>query len=148
MSEELKSSENSLAEHLSAEITAYTEYLATFRSRIAFAVLIGPFALLGSYIVSKGSGTVNLSQLPISSVVFAILAVICYLGLGYYGAELDSHVTNQCNKWRRQIIKCSKGQPVDESEVLFEHRSKASYLVGIVLFLGGFLFLCCALFVR
>ena len=45
--------------HLSSEIQNQSQYLMTFRSRIAFTVLVGPFIVLGSVLVAAKTTAAN-----------------------------------------------------------------------------------------
>lgn len=146
MEQHSKITADKLAEHLSAEITSYTAYLATFRSRMAFAVLVGPFLLLGSFVVAtKGVGVISVTK-PV--IVATSIACLCYVGLGIYGGMLDSYITGQCDLWRQQIVRLSRGEEIQEREVMFKHRSVPAYVLLIMLFLGAFLSIAYAIFVR
>jgi hypothetical protein len=114
--------EDKLIEHLSSEITTQATYLATFRSRIAFTVLIGPFVLLGSFIVAN-HGSSTKSDFNNHTVVALIVAFSCYVGLGIYGGCLDKHANEQCDKWRRLIIRISQGETIQDSDFAFQHQS-------------------------
>lgn len=132
--------EEKLLEHLGNEITNHTAYLLMFRSRIAFTILIGPFLVMGSFLIAT-KGVIEVNELNrISIVVAGAIACLCYLGLGWYGSLLDKHVTTKCNDWRRLIYKLQKGSPIEEKDLVFEHKKQTlAYLTGLVLVLGAFI---------
>lgn len=146
MTEHSKFAAEKLIQHLSAEITSYTAYLAVFRSRIAFAVLVGPFVLLGSFVVAtRGAGVITLTR-PV--IIATGIGSLCYVALGVYGGLLDSHITRQCDLWRQQIVKISRGEEIHEAAVAFAHRGTRACVLGITLFLAAFLSIAYAIFVR
>lgn len=114
--EDVASLRNEIIKYLSGEIESHSEYLMTFRSRIAFTVLIGPFVILGYVlVVSKPTATNYVGQ----EVALAFGAVaVSYLILGFCTSRLDQHCTDQCNKLRRAIIKVSAGKNLDETDLL------------------------------
>jgi hypothetical protein len=126
-----------IIEYLSSEITNHTEYLSTFRSRIAFSVLVGPFLILGSFAVANHERTFEIN-FDWKCAVAALIACACYIGLGFYGAELDGHVTEQCDKWRKAIAKAAGGSQITECDLIFEHCPRSAYIYGIFLTLIAF----------
>ena len=130
--------EDKFIEHLSRDIATHASYLMTFRSRVAFTILIGPFVLLGSFLIAT-KGTVPASRLGVDAIVAIVIACLCYLALGVYGAMLDKHVTGQCNIWRRQIDSLRKDSPEEIDEIGFEHKQFRAYLTGLGLVLLAFL---------
>lgn len=130
--------EDKFIEHLSRDIATQTSYLVTFRSRLAFTILIGPFVLLGSFLIAA-NGIVPASRLGVDAIVAIVIACVCYLVLGVYGAMLDNHVTRQCNTWRRQIDSLRKDSPEEIGDIGFEHKPFRAYLAGLGLVLLAFL---------
>jgi hypothetical protein len=120
-----------IIEYLSSEISNHTEYLSTFRSRIAFSVLIGPFLILGSFAVANHERTFEIVS-DWKCATAALIACACYVALGFWGAKLDGHVTKQCDKWRKAIAKVAGGSQISESDLIFEHWPRTAY-VGVVL---------------
>jgi len=43
---------------------------------------------------------------------------------------LDKQVTDQCDRWRRTILKLSSDRDVGEAEVLFRNRTFFAYMIG------------------
>jgi hypothetical protein len=102
---------------------------------MAFGVLIGPFALFGSALVAtKGKFITPSGCLPWSALAVAVLS---YLGLGYYGATLDEHATLQCDVWRRALLSVATGEPIANIHLEFHHAQRHAYLVGFSLLLGA-----------
>ncbi len=131
--------EEKFIEHLSRDIATHTSYLVTFRSRVAFNMLIGPFVLLGTFLIAT-KGIVPASRLDVDAIVAIVIACLCYLALGVYGAMLDRHVTGQCNIWRRQIDSLRKDSPEEIDDIGFEHQKPIrAYLTGLGLVLLAFL---------
>ena len=116
-----------LISHLSKEIEVHSQYLMTFRSRIAFTVLIGPFVIFGFLVTSKPTATNYWGQEQMS--LSAWIAFL-YLMLGFYGSRLDQHGTDQCNKWRRAMLKISAGKDIDEKDLLIPDPLLWPYVAG------------------
>lgn len=134
------SHEEKLIEHLSSEITTHSTNIMTFRARLAFSILIGPFVLLGSFLLATKGSIPNVKMSP-SGFIAMIVGALAYLGLGYCGARLDHHVTEQCNKWRQEIDRVIRGEPADMhiENMLFRHRSVVSYFAFFSLTLVAFI---------
>ncbi len=125
-----------LIRHLSAEITTQEQYLSTFRSRISFSVLIGPFAVLGSLLFSaKGK---LMWPHEVKPWIALTCAMLCYLGLGVYGAILDKQVTNQCNAWRKIVASLVTDDAVGTITLEFQgYHHILAYVTGLALSLGA-----------
>lgn len=131
--------EDKLIEHLSQDITTHTSYLASFRSRVAFTVLIGPLVLLGSFLIAT-KGEIPAVSLGLYDYGAIVVACLCYLILGVYGATLDKHVIQQCNTWRTQIESLRQDSSSKIGDISFEHKNQVTaYLTGLVLVLVAFL---------
>jgi lipopolysaccharide export LptBFGC system permease protein LptF len=130
--------EQQLIEHLSSEIEAHSNFLTTFRSRIAFAVLVGPFVLLGSFLIGT-KGAVSTKPISSSTVLSIVVACVAYLALGVYGGYIDARTTNQCNIWRRQIIRLTSGSTVEPEGLVIQYRFYATYVFGMSVMLVAFL---------
>lgn len=129
-----------LIEHLSCEITTHATNSMTFRSRLAFTVLIGPFVVMGSFLVAT-DGRVNsdaIEAIDARAVLAALGACVTYFGLGYYGARIDIHIMDQCNKWRRSLVDLANGAPITEVKIEFPHRGVRGYLLVFLLVLVAF----------
>lgn len=129
-----------LIKHISAEIVTHQEWLATLRSRMGFTVLIGPFFVLGSVLIATKS-TPTTMHWPTECSAWApfIGAILCFLGLGVYGAYLDKHGTEQCDVWRAKLVSVAKGESIGELRLDFNHHHLWAYVPGFALSLGTFL---------
>ena len=126
-----------IIEHLSSEITTQSGYLMTFRSRIAFTILIGPFVLLGSFMIAVEDGF-KPQELKLGSIIAIAIACVCYVGIGGVGGFVDWQVTHQCNEWRRQISSIRRGT-ADTLDMTFEHTLIWVYIGSAVIVLFAFL---------
>lgn len=142
--EDAASLRSEVVKHLSREIETHSQYLTVFRSRIAFTVLVGPFVILGYLLVtSKPTGASHWDHLQ----TWLCVAVgVLYLALGFCGSRLDQHGTDQCNKWRRAILKISEGNDVDEKDILISDPLLWPYMatfsvILLVAFFAGWLLL-------
>jgi hypothetical protein len=134
------STRNEIIKHLPNEISKHTEYLATLRSKLAFTVLAGPFVILGYVLVTiKPTPTTNYWRWHWQQTLACTFVGVLYLLLGYYGSKIDQHGTDQCNKWRRAILKASDGKALNESDLLIADPLFAPYMVGFVTVLLVFL---------
>ena len=130
--------EEKFIEHLSSEIAEHTRFLSTFRSRMAFTILIGPFVFLGSVLFAT-RGTFAIGSIGAGPIAAIVIACLCYVSLAAYGAMLDNQVTRQCNIWRRQIDLVRKGNQEKIADIGFEYKPFTAYLIGLGLVLFGFL---------
>jgi hypothetical protein len=120
-----------LIEYFSKEIETHTNSLMTFRSRISFAGLFGPFLLLGSLLVAT-------KQLPGSNVVVSgnrwLVAggglFLSYLALAWAGATVEKHIWRQCNRWRKLIAEIAQGDPIrlTAEQLEFKEHLRLGYL--------------------
>src|SRR5438270_698965 len=80
----------SMIEYLSTEIEALTTSTMVYRSKISFAVFIGPFILLGALVATARSfqATLTVGNWQQYEKAVALLA-ICYLGLAYLSARIE-----------------------------------------------------------
>jgi hypothetical protein len=131
-------SQAEIIKHLSSEIATHSEYLAMLRSRVALTILIGPFVVFGSFLLATKGGQIS-PQVGNPQLIAGGVASAAYLALGWYGARLDRQVTDQCDKWRRAILKVSNNQSLVEDDLLFKHRSFIAYMTGWVLILIAFI---------
>jgi hypothetical protein len=133
-----------LIKHLSAEITSSMDFLHTFRSRMAFSVLIGPFLILGSFAVAAAKVSVPLPKgnLPWSWVLDALC---CYLLLGFFGAKLDQFLTKQCDYLRRTLLSVAKDEPL--GNIRFEFPEKELGWNHLMAYLPGFVIVTLAVIV-
>jgi hypothetical protein len=90
---------------LSEEINSNTKLVYAFRNRVSFAAWIGPFIVLGSFIVATGKA------LPLQVTnwwgvgIALFFIVFCYLALmPYIGAGIERQVWEQCDRLRAMIV--------------------------------------------
>lgn len=97
----MMSNTDKVIEHLSKEISTHMETLMTFRTRIAFAFFVGPYVLLGSYIVAKdGDASVSFDTLAGVALLFGFFA---YLAVGLICARIETNSWDQVNACRAEI---------------------------------------------
>jgi len=129
--------EREIIKHLSSEIKAHSEYLKTLRSQVAFTILVGPFVVLGSFLVATKGAPIT-APFRKTQLALAVVGATAYLALGLYGSKLDGHVTEQCDRWRCAIFKLSKGEPLTKEDFVFEHHLVGGYMWGFALVLIAF----------
>jgi hypothetical protein len=127
--------------HLSKEIETASNNAMTFRTRIGFGLLVGPFVLLGSIVVgAKGQ------PISFNLTFYGWLAVIamlgCYLGIAYIASAIEAQAWDQNNRWRNLIARLHENPSARIGPTEMQttpHRSYAGYVVGyILLFLSVF----------
>ena len=122
--------EDKLIEYLSKEIETQTNNLMTFRTRVSFAALIGPFFLLGSLLVAA-------KRIPKTTNTWLIaggllLMILSYLTLGWAASSIERHAWRQCNVWRGFIaeIFCGNSRNVTAQQLKFDEKLRLGYLVS------------------
>ncbi len=130
-----------LVRHLSAEVTSNISFLHTLRSRMAFNVLLGPFLVLGSFVVAATKTNISWPK-GASAWVWLCLALLCYFGLGVYGYFLDRYLTGQCDFVRNTLLSIVKDRPLAEISLDFPKELKwnhgLAYLPGFAIVLLAF----------
>ncbi len=91
-----------VVQHLSKEIETTTNGMMTFRTRIGFGLLVGPFLLLGSLIVGAKGQPVAIHLRWYGWLALPIV-VLCYLGIAYIASEIEAQAWEQCDRWREMI---------------------------------------------
>ena len=129
---EMNENKEKIIEQLTQEITTTSNYVLTFRSKIAFTILIGPFVILGSFIIACKGELPNITN---SWAVFtgAAIASIAYFGLGIYGALLDYNASVQCNEWRKEIAAVANNERAEIAAVQTTLKLKRAYSLGLFL---------------
>ena len=109
-------------EHLSKEIETHTNAMMTFRTRIGFTVFLGPFVLLGAYMMGTQRVPV-VHNLTRGTVGLIILLGICYVLLGLVGALIERGMLRQCNRWRNVIVALVDREDVDAriADIQYSH---------------------------
>ena len=95
-----------LITYLSSEIQTHSQYLLTFRSRISFTVLVGPFLILGSFLVAAKPTARN--YWGTTQVAFGAGAAALYLILGFYGSTIDQHGNDRTRSALTAIVNRKK----------------------------------------
>ncbi len=114
--------EAELINHLSREIQVQSEKMTALRNRANLAVFLGPYFVLGSFVVFVG----ELAGSPLAFSVNWIALVVLggsFLGLGYMSGRIERHSLKQCNRWRLAISKIharaeDPSTKIDESDFL------------------------------
>jgi hypothetical protein len=133
--------------HLSSEIQNQSQYLMTFRSRIAFTVLIGPFIVLGSVLVAAKTTAAN--PWDWFDTILCVCLSIVYMCIGLYGSALDQHGIDKCDDWRRMLLSVSEVTPTSEKDtselkrsdgkgLMIGDKARGPYLAGFALILLEF----------
>lgn len=124
--EKTPNSSTELLEYLTREIETTTTNMMVFRSKIAFAVFVGPFLLLIA--LAAGTRSLNVTtHIDLPATLFIIVVCLCFLTMAYITARIERQAWLQCNKWRRLIIKLhndpsTKLASGDLSDDLFDER--------------------------
>jgi len=93
--------------YLSKEIETVTNGMMVFRSKISFAVLVGPFLILGT-LVYAAKGLHVSADLGASGWGAIGLVFLCYLALAFLSGRIEEDGWRQCNKWRILISDLQK----------------------------------------
>ena len=103
---------------LSKEIETTTTNMMAFRTKVGFGMFVGPFLLLGSFIVgAKGQPvSFNLNRFVLGALV---VDVVCFLGIAYIAAQIEAQALKQCNKWRGLIgsLRTNPSVEIDSSQL-------------------------------
>jgi len=127
-------SEDRIAQ-LGKEIETVMNNLMTFRTRIGFTAMTGPFIIVGSVLIATG-GKIQMPDLKEPELwIAAALCLITYVILGEYGGTLDAQMTEKCDEWREAIVEISQGREPPAKLLMFHHRNKPAYRWGFGLIL-------------
>lgn len=94
-------------QYLSKEIETTSNSIMTFRTKIAFAVLVGPFLVLGSFLVAARSIPVSFQPGALGKLAIAFEG-LCFLTIAYVCARIEGDGWRQCAEWRRLIAALHK----------------------------------------
>lgn len=133
--------EKDFIQHLSKEIETQTNAIMTFRTRIGFTVFLGPFVLLGSFMVGT-KRVPHIEGLTFRTIAVLVFLGICYLALGLVGGLIEQWVWLQCNRWRALIASLVDREDVDPNsdDVQFSHQPLLlTWMVAFTLFFVSFL---------
>jgi hypothetical protein len=116
---------------LSKEIDTTMTSIMAFRTKIGFGMFVGPFVLLGSFIVAAKGQPVpfNLSQ---SGRIALVVDLACYLAIGFIAAKIEAQAYDQCNKWRNLIWRLLNEplREIEKKEFVVKHQAYWGYLGG------------------
>jgi hypothetical protein len=130
-----------LIKHLSAEITSGADFLHTFRSRMAFNVLLGPFLVLGSIVVAATKITIFWPKgfWPWFGLSMAIFS---YIALGFFGFMLDRYLTWQNDFLRCRLLFVAKNRPLGKIRFRFPKKLRwrhwLAYIPGFAIVILAF----------
>lgn len=133
-----------MVEHLSAEIVSLTGFQTSHRTRMGFTVLIGPFIVLGSFLIAT-DGSIPSRDIDVWDWLAGILAALAYVGFAFHGAAIDQRTLDQCNEWRRDIAGIwsdespSEKTPLLPAPAVYDVIYWPYYLIGAALMLLAFL---------
>ncbi len=88
--------------YLSKEIETVTTSLMTFRTRISFTVLLGPFIVMGSVLFATRGAFVPPESFP-EFIKAAYWAGSLFCLFGFWGGFYDNYMCHLCRKYRNEI---------------------------------------------
>ncbi len=119
-----------IIQHLSKEIETLTNNNMIFRSRASLSVFLGPFVVLGSFVIAlKGTHiSFHLNNWTWVAVAFAILG---YWGLAYMSGVVEEHAWSQCNKNRDLIARLheSPQSNISFEELRVKYKARRAYVI-------------------
>lgn len=139
-------------EHLSREIGTTTTNMMVFRSKIAFAVFLGPFLLLLAIVANTKGLSISLNLGWNTTLIIGSVWCLCFLTLAYMNSRIEQQAWQQCNKWRQLIAQIHNDpsailEPDKLRDDLYEKRLKTqfvyviAYAVLLLSFIMGIVFL-------
>jgi hypothetical protein len=90
-------------EYLSKEIETTTTNMMVYRSKIAFAVFLGPFLLLLAIVANTKGLSISLNLGWLATFAISIVWCFCFLTLAFMNARIEQQAWRQCNRWRQLI---------------------------------------------
>ena len=140
--------ESEIIKHLTKEIETQINNMMLFRSRVSLSIYLGPFFILGSYVVAKDG---NLVRPDLTCFFWGWLAVLvlCYITLGIIGGLIERHSWLQCNKWRELIVELQSENPPNlkgDQRLTFPEKLRLGYFLVYFLMIFSFLSISVLLF--
>ena len=129
--------EGEIIAHLTKEIETLTNAVMVFRSRVNFTIYIGPFIVLGSYIVAR-DGKLGTVGMTFDVWAAAGLLAFTFVLLGICSALIEGHSWDQCNRWRGLIVKLQSGDGLKPLDLEFKHHLLIYYIVVYLLMAAAF----------
>jgi hypothetical protein len=90
-------------EYLAKEIETTTTNMMVYRSKIAFAVFLGPFLLLIAVVANAKNLKVSFDTNRSVITGLGLGWCACFLVLAYMNARIEQQAWRQCNRWREAI---------------------------------------------
>jgi hypothetical protein len=103
--------------YLSKEIETLAKNTMDARSKISFSLLIGPFLVLGSIIVSTPKTGWSPGLHSPSAWIAAGVAVCAFWALGIIAGHIEEGAWQKCNQWRQCIIKIQNDVALSEDQL-------------------------------
>ena len=149
---------SAVVEYLSKEIETTINTLTTFRTKIAFAVMIGPFLGFGSFLVTAKGNRFLIESDPLVWLAIGFEGV-CFLTIAYVCARIEGAGWRRCDQWRETIVALHGNPSLDLeaamkkiekrpswnwkrwtklSDWLEQHKIKCAYLVAYFLIFASF----------
>jgi len=119
---------------LSKEIETTMTSIMAFRTRVGFGMFVGPFLLLGSFIVGAKGQPVSFN-LTLSGKIAIVVDLACFLLIGLIAAKIEGQAYDRCNKWRKLILRLRNDPKaeVHDAELVVRHQAYFGYLAGFFL---------------
>ena len=129
-----------VVQHLTKEIETQINNMTVWRSKASLSVFLGPFIILGSFIVGLKGSHISWNK-DWHSVLALVVICACFILLGLMSAVVEDHVWDQCNRWRAVIARLQKNPnlSVEEGDLFFHHKVKRTYVATYFILLFSFL---------
>lgn len=120
-----------LIQYLSKEIETTSHNIMEFRTKIGFALLVGPFLLLGSLVVSAKGQPIVFNLKGWGWLAVAVIAV-CYFGIAFVGSEIEAGAANYCNRYRKMIaaLRSNPTLEIRQEQLEAPQHIRAGYMWG------------------
>lgn len=133
-------------EYLSNEIQTTTTNMMVYRSKIAFAVFLGPFLLLVAVVANANNLKVSFDTNKATVIGLGVGWCACFLILAYMNARIEQQAWRQCNRWREAIAEIHNAplatiQPTAFRDDLYkkERRTRQIYVIAYLVLLISFI---------
>jgi hypothetical protein len=119
---------------LSKEIETTMTSIMAFRTRIGFGMFVGPFLLLGSFIVGAKGQPVSFN-LTTSGKIAIVVDFVCFLLIGFIAANIEAQAFSQCNRWRGLMLRLRNdpAAKIDDTELEVKPWAFLGYLCSFIL---------------
>jgi hypothetical protein len=106
-----------MIDYLTKEIETLSTNTMNARNRISFSLLIGPFLVFGSILLSNQRSGVSLSIHTRSAWIALAVAALAFLGLSLTAGLVERGAWKKCNEWRRCIVKLQEGEAITGAQL-------------------------------